>query len=91
VSDLLERLDAAIGGPDRRTKDGRRTRKMTPLKVETQLLLDAKAEIERLRAVANRGGHLAVANAEIERLRSLCDSLADDVERLTSRLRGDDA
>ena len=49
MTDLIARLDAAIGGPDRRTKDGRRTRKYTPLKVETQLLLDAKAEIERLR------------------------------------------
>jgi hypothetical protein len=47
--DILARLDAAIGGPDRRTKDGRRTRKYTPLKVETALLADAKAEIERLR------------------------------------------
>jgi hypothetical protein len=32
---------------------------------------EAADEIERLRSVANRGGHLAVANAEIERLRGL--------------------
>jgi hypothetical protein len=48
MTDILTRLDAAIGGPDRRTKTGR-VRKLTPLKIETQLLVDAKAEIERLR------------------------------------------
>ena len=36
----------------------------------------ANAEIERLREGEKR------ADAEIERLRSLCDSLADDVDRL---------
>jgi hypothetical protein len=49
TDDLIARLDAAIGGPDRRRKDGARVRKMTPLKIEVQLLLDAKAEIQRLR------------------------------------------
>ncbi len=47
MTDILTRLDAAIGGPDRRTRDGR-VRKMTPMKIETQLLIDAKAEMERL-------------------------------------------
>jgi hypothetical protein len=50
MSDILARLDAAIGGPDRRSKTGR-VRKTTPTKVETALLLDAKAEIERLRTL----------------------------------------
>jgi hypothetical protein len=48
VTDILTRLDVAIGGPDRRTKTGR-VRKLTPLKVETALLVDAKAHITRLR------------------------------------------
>jgi hypothetical protein len=48
MTDILARLDAAIGGPDRRSKDGR-PRKTTPTKIETALLIDAKEEIERLR------------------------------------------
>jgi hypothetical protein len=48
MTDLIARLDAAIGGPDRRSKTGR-VRKTTPTKIETALLVDAKAEIERLR------------------------------------------
>jgi hypothetical protein len=48
TDDLITRLDAAIGGPDRRAKDGR-PRKTTPTKIETALLIDAKAEISRLR------------------------------------------
>jgi hypothetical protein len=43
--DLLDRLDAAIGGPDRRTRDGRRTRKMTPLKVETAQLKRREGQV----------------------------------------------
>jgi hypothetical protein len=53
TDDLLTRLDAAIGGPDRRTKTGR-VRKLTPMKIETQLLVDAKAEIEKLRTLLLR-------------------------------------
>lgn len=34
-------------------------------------LQQQEAEIERLRSVANRGGHLAAANAEIEQLCAL--------------------
>jgi hypothetical protein len=55
-------------------------------------LREAADEIERLRnALEISCGARELANQEIERLRSLCDSLADDVERLTSRLRVDDA
>jgi hypothetical protein len=57
VTDILTRLDIAIGGPDRRTKTGR-VRKLTPMKIETALLVDAKAEIERLRLML--GSLLAV-------------------------------
>jgi chromosome segregation ATPase len=45
-----------------------------------------RAEIERLRAVANRGGHLAVANAEIERLRAEEIRLTRCVGRLRAAL-----
>jgi hypothetical protein len=73
VSDLLERLDAAIGGPDRRTKDGRRTRKYTPLKVETQLLVDARAEVVRVRdlceTIEGQVRTIWGQSEEIERLR----------------------
>ena len=82
MTDLLARLDAAIGGPDRRCKDGRRTRRYTPLKVETQLLLDAKLEIEELRrqrdAYANEiTGALLPAN---ERLREEIGRLRDAIK-----------
>jgi hypothetical protein len=44
------------------------------------------AEIERLKAVANRGGHLAVASAEIERLRADAESCRKAAERLREAL-----
>jgi hypothetical protein len=84
MTDILDRLDAAIGGPDRRTKDGRRTRRYTPLKVETALLVDAKVEIENLRrqrdAYANEiTGSLLPAN---ERLRNEEVRLTREVGKL---------
>jgi uncharacterized small protein (DUF1192 family) len=39
-------------------------------------IAEQQAEIERLKAVANRGGHLAVASAEIQRLKSQNTRLA---------------
>ena len=73
TDDLIARLDAAIGGPDRRRKDGARVRKMTPLKIEVQLLLDAKVEIEELRrqraAYSNEiTGALMPANDRLRKL-----------------------
>jgi hypothetical protein len=47
---------------------------------------DAAAEIERLQAVANRGGHLAVASAEIERLKADAESCRKDAERMREAL-----
>ena len=42
------------------------------LYAHVEMMRKRDAEIERLKAVANRGGHLAVANAEIERLQRAC-------------------
>jgi hypothetical protein len=88
MSDLLERLDAAIGGPDRRTRDGRRTRKMTPLKVETALLADAKAEIERLNKTLD--DHLEGEAAETRRAdreRDRARKAEAEIEQLRGLLR----
>jgi hypothetical protein len=92
VNDILTRLDAAIGGPDRRTRDGR-VRKLTPLKVETQLLVDAKAEIERLRQESDdRVREAALAfMAEIDRLRQGERSADAEIERLRAELAGADS
>jgi hypothetical protein len=50
MNDILDHLGVAIGGPDRHSKDNR-PRKTPPTKIETQLLLDVKAEIARLRTL----------------------------------------
>jgi chromosome segregation ATPase len=81
TDDLITRLDAAIGGPDRRTKDGRRARKYTPLKVETQLLVDAKAEIERLER------DLSVALEELDEEYRVAGKFMEEIERLREELK----
>ena len=80
TDDLIARLDAAIGGPDRRRKDGARLRKMTPLKVETQLLLDAKAEIEELRRQRD-----AYANEITGAMLPANERLREEIERLQAQ------
>ena len=50
-----------------------------------------RAEIERLRSVANRGGHLAVANAEIERLQNANQDLVDERDIFARTLNKRDA
>jgi flagellar biosynthesis chaperone FliJ len=80
TDDLIARLDAAIGGPDRRTKDGR-VRKLTPMKIETQLLVDARAEVVRVRdlceTIEGQVRTIWEQREEIERLK-------DDLQRATS-------
>ena len=56
--------------------------------------LAAIEEIVRLRSAANRGGHLAVANAEIERLNTQIRELAmmvDGQVRTILRLQKEDS
>jgi chromosome segregation ATPase len=59
------------------------------LNLTEKVIPNLRSEIERLRSAANRGGHLAVANAEIERLReellsrdNKLRAKAEEIERL---------